>query len=74
MFPMIDRKYISLVVLLCSLGLSGSALAAPWPTKSGIAASAEDATAAGNNPASMTRFDSRAFHGHTVGKYDPAVW
>jgi long-chain fatty acid transport protein len=66
MFPMIDRKYISLVVLLCSLGLSGSALAAPWPTKSGIAASAEDATAAGNNPASMTRFDSRAFQ---VGVY-----
>ena len=63
---MIDRKYVSLMVLLCSLGVSGSALAGPWPTKSGIAASNEDATAAGNNPASITRFDSRAYQ---VGIY-----
>ena len=64
MFLILDRKYISLLALLCSLG--GSALAGPWPTKSGIAASNEDATAAGNNPASMTRFDSRAIQ---VGIY-----
>ena len=63
---MIFRKYVLLVVLLCGLGASVSALAGPWPTKSGIAASAEDATAAGNNPASMTRFDSRAIQ---VGIY-----
>ncbi|GEM_PF-2869579 len=35
----------------------GSALAGPWATISGIAASAEDATVAVNNPAAMTRFD-----------------
>ena len=49
-----------------TLGLIATAHGGPWPTKSGIAASNEDATAAGNNPASMTRFDSRAFQ---VGLY-----
>ena len=66
MTQMIDRKYTSLVAFLLALGISGSALAGPWPTKSGIAASAEDATAAGDNPAAMTRFDARAIQ---VGVY-----
>ncbi len=58
---MTSRSVLSLVVLLCCLGVSSLVAAGgPFPTKSGIAASGEDATVAGNNPAAMTRFDARA--------------
>lgn len=57
---MANRVYSKLVVLLWILSLSTTAAAGPWPTKTGIAASTQDATVAGNNPAAMTRFDSRS--------------
>jgi long-chain fatty acid transport protein len=57
---MFIRKYLSPVLLFVSLIAFGTASAGPWPTKSGIAASAQDATAAGNNPAAITRFDEFA--------------
>ena len=55
-------KFTRFVVLLCCLCASGLAAAGPFPTKSGIAASAENATVAAYNPAAMTRFDARAMH------------
>jgi long-chain fatty acid transport protein len=55
---MFKVKFIRLAVFLCCLGASVLAAAGgPYPTKSGIAASAADAGVAGNNPAAMTRFD-----------------
>lgn len=64
---MIKQESYRLVILLSCLGASGLATAGPWPTKSGIAASGENATVAGNNPAAMTRFDSRAMRGGVFG-------
>jgi len=59
---MMSSKFTRFVVLLCCLCASGIATAGPFPTKSGIAASAENATVAAYNPAAMTRFDARAMH------------
>ena len=57
---MTDRVYSKLVVLLLFVGSCTTAAGGPWPTKTGIAASTEDATVSANNPAAMTRFDSRS--------------
>ena len=64
---MFIRKYLSPVLLFVSLIAFGTASAGPWPTKSGIAASAQDATAAGNNPAAITRFDEFAIQAGVLG-------
>ena len=50
---------ILLLIVGCLL-LAGTANAAgPYPALTGITASADNANVAGNNPAAMTRFDSR---------------
>ena len=59
-------KTKALVLFIGTLGLIAAAHGGPWTTKSGIAASAEDASVAGNNPAAMTRFDSTSWQ---VGVY-----
>ena len=71
---MLDRNYISLITLFFCLGATGPVLAGPWPTKSGIAASNEDATAAGNNPAGITRFDSRANYVSLYGFFSESTF
>jgi len=64
---MIHQTCSRLVVCILCLGASSLATAGPWPTKSGISASGQDATVAGNNPAAMTRFDVRAMRGGIFG-------
>lgn len=48
-----------LLFIFCVLALTGRVTAGPYPALSGITASAENASVSGNNPAAMTRFDSR---------------
>lgn len=57
---MIKQACSRFLFLVSCLGAGSIALGGPFPTKSGIAASGEDATVAGFNPAAMTRFDARA--------------
>ena len=64
---MTDRFLLKLVVLLGWLGAAATAAAGPWPTKTGIAASTQDATVAGNNPAAMTRFDEKQMKFEILG-------
>ena len=67
-------KCKALVVLVIVFGLSAPAYAGPWATKSGIAGSAEDASAAGNNPAAMTRFDDFAFQVGVFGFFSDSTF
>lgn len=46
----------------------------PYPAVSGMAASADDAAVAGNNPAAMTLFDERASRFELVGSYSESTW
>lgn len=72
---MIDRTCSQLIALLCCLGISSLAAAGgPFPTKTGIAASAQDATVAGNNPAAMTRFDARAIRVGLFGFFSDSTF
>ena len=64
-------------ITLAALGVfaAGGALAAgPYPSMSGISAAADDASVAGNNPAGMTRFDSRVMRGEIYGFFTDNTW
>jgi long-chain fatty acid transport protein len=56
-------------MLVCGLALAiaGTANARPYPSMSGISAAADSANVAGNNPAAMTRFDSRNMRVELLG-------
>ncbi len=63
--------------MLSVLGVfaTGGALAAgPYPSMSGISAAADSASVAGNNPAAMTRFDSRAMSAEIIGFFTDNTW
>ena len=64
----------ALFVFVGVFGLIATSLAGPWTTKSGIAASAEDASAAGNNPAAITRFDELAFQVGVFGFFSESTF
>ena len=64
----------SLAVLL-GLVVGGAAHAGgPYPTVTGIAAAADDASVASKNPAGMTRFDSRAKRFDLLGFFSDSTW
>ena len=71
---MFKTSLLRVFLLLSFLSVSSSALAGPWPTKSGIAASAQDGTVAGNNPAGMTRFDERAIRVGVFGFFSESTF
>jgi long-chain fatty acid transport protein len=48
-----------MIVCGLALAIAGVANARPYPAMTGISAAADSANVAGNNPAAMTRFDSR---------------
>jgi long-chain fatty acid transport protein len=55
--------------------VSTSAIASgPWATKSGISASADDASVASNNPAGMTRFDERSIRLNVYGFFSESTF
>jgi long-chain fatty acid transport protein len=46
----------------------------PYPAVSGVAAAADDASVAGNNPAAMTLFEERISRFELVGSYSESTW
>ena len=65
-------RLFSLILLL---SIAGSALAGgPYPAISGIAAAADDAMVAANNPAAMTRFDKRVMRGEVAVFHSDNTW
>ena len=65
---------ILLLIVGCLL-LAGTANAGgPYPALTGITASAENAAVAGNNPAAMTRFDSRNTRVELLGFFSDNTW
>ncbi len=57
------------------LTISGAALAVgPHPVLTGIAAAVDDASAAGTNPAGMTRFDERVMRFEVYGFFPDNTW
>ncbi len=63
-----------LLLILCGLVITGTTNAGPYPALSGITASAEDASVASNNPAAMTRFDSRNVRVELLGFFSDSTW
>jgi long-chain fatty acid transport protein len=63
------------MIPLMSLLVSTSLMAGgPYPTISGIAAAADDAAVASNNPAAMTRFDKRNMKFEVNGFFTDNTW
>ena len=56
------------------LRVAGAATAGPYPALSGISAAADNANVAGNNPAVMTRFDSRNVRVELLGFFSNNTW
>ena len=52
-------RKVPMIVGGLALALAGAVNANPYPAMTGISAAADSANVAGNNPAAMTRFDSR---------------
>ena len=63
-----------LLLVVCGLLIAVSAKAGPYPALSGITASAENASVAGNNPAAITRFDSRNMRVELFGFFSDNTW
>lgn len=64
-------------ILLVVLGLVAASVAlaaGPHPVLSGMSAAADDASVAGNNPAGMTRFDSRVMRGEVLAFFSDNTW
>lgn len=62
------------VVVLGLIAAGGALAAGPHPAMSGISAAVDDASVAGNNPAGMTRFDSRVMRGQLQGFFSDSTW
>jgi long-chain fatty acid transport protein len=60
--------------VLLGLFAAGTLHAGPYPALSGITASAENASVAGNNPAAMTRFDSRSTRIELLTFFSDNTW
>ncbi len=57
----------ALLLVVARVAVSGALAAVPHPVLSGMSAAADDTFVAGNNPAGMTRFDSRVMRSELVG-------
>jgi long-chain fatty acid transport protein len=62
------------VLVTCSVAFSTSMQARPYAGVSGLAASADSATAAGTNPAGIARFDAPAMRGELVLVQSESEW
>ena len=62
------------VLVTCSVAFSSSMQARPYAGVSGLAASADSATAAGTNPAGIARFDAPAMRGELVLVQSESEW
>jgi long-subunit fatty acid transport protein len=63
-----------LLLIPSGLAIAAAASAGPYPAMSGLTAAADDASVAGNNPAAMTRFDSRNTRVELVGFFSDNTW
>ena len=63
-----------LLLIICGLAVAVAAYANPYPAMTGISASADSAAVAGNNPAAMTRFDSRNTRVVLLGFFTDNTW
>lgn len=63
-----------LLLVLCGLAFAGTAIGRPYPALTGITAAADDASVAGNNPAAITRFDSRNMRVELLGFFSDSTW
>ena len=63
-----------LLTVLSGLAIASAADARPYPALSGITAAADNASVAGNNPAAMTRFDSRNTRVVLLGFFTDNTW
>ena len=71
----ISARSLRSVLLACfGLLLSQATYARPYPAASGIAAAADNAAVAANNPAGMTRFDSLNMRFSLVGFFSDSTW
>jgi len=63
-------------VIICGLllAIAGAANARPYPAMTGITAAADSANVAGDNPAAMTRFDSRNTRFVLLGFFTDNTW
>jgi len=60
--------------LASAIAVAGTAFANPYPAMTGITAAADSASVAGNNPAAMTRFDSRNMRFEILGFFTDNTW
>ena len=63
-----------LLLIFCGLAVAVAAYANPYPAMTGITAAADSANVAGNNPAAMTRFDSRNTRVILLGFFTDNTW
>ncbi len=63
-----------LLLVFIGLAMAGAVNARPYPALSGISAAARSANVAGNNPAAMTRFDSRNMRVELLGFFSDNTW
>ncbi len=63
-----------LIMIFCGLAIASAANARPYPAMTGISAAADNANVAGNNPAAMTRFDSRNMRVVLLGFFTDNTW
>lgn len=63
-----------LLLVICGLAFAGTAIGRPYPALTGITAAADDASVAGNNPAAITRFDSRNMRVELLGFFSDSTW
>ena len=62
--------FIGLLLTASSVAIASG----PHPAMTGFAASADDASVAGKNPAGMTRFESRVSRGQLLGFFSESTW
>ena len=72
---LVNRLQITAAMLaICSLAFSAGSQARPYAGVSGLAASADSATAAGTNPAGIARFNEPAMRGELVLVQSESEW
>ncbi len=68
------RRLVRTLLTVLILVVPFEALARPYPGISGLAATADSAATAGNNPAGMARFDQSALQAEFMTFYSESTW
>ncbi len=63
-----------LILFVGTLAMGSAFATGPHPAMTGIAAAADSAAVSANNPAGMTRFDSRIMHGEILAFFTDNTW